>query len=88
MVLNSGGDEHQAARFHRSLLVGDTNQANAADHVIDLVFTGRLLAVGRSARPDGELDAQLVRSEKVDVAVTIVVARLWIKLGDLVSVNR
>jgi hypothetical protein len=81
-VLDSRRHEDQAAGLDRPILIGDPNRAMPADHVVDLILGMRLLTVGRLARPDGQTDAQLFGSEKVDVAVTFGIARLGIELGN------
>lgn len=82
-VLDAGSDENEAARLYDALLIRDTNRGSAADHVVNLVLDVRPLAIGASARPDGQSNAQFVRSEKVNVAVTFGIARLGIELGNL-----
>jgi hypothetical protein len=87
-VLDSGRHEDQAAWLDRPVLAADSYRASPADHVIDLVLSVGVLAVGLSFRPDRETDAQLVRGEEVDVAVAVGVARLRIEVGNLESIHR
>jgi len=82
-VLDSGRHEDQAAGLDGPILVGDPNRAAAADDVVNLVFGVRSLTIGRVPRPDGQTNAQLLRSEKVDVAMTFGIARLRIEFGNL-----
>lgn len=84
-MVDSGGDKHQAARFHRPLLVGDVNHASAADHEINLVFAVRPLAVGGPLWPYSESCAQLVGHEKVNVAVAVRISGLGIEFGNLMG---
>ena len=82
-VLGSRRHEDKAAGFDEPILICNSNRAVSADHVVDLVLGMRSLAIGCLTRPDGQTNAQLVRSEKVDVAVTFGIARLRIELGNL-----
>src|SRR5690242_7092483 len=86
-VLDAGGDEDEAPRPDRANLVRDPDRTAPADDVVHLVFLVWPLAVGRSGGPDGKANAELLRGEKVDVAVTVGVSRLRIKVGDLVSLH-
>jgi len=87
-VLDSGRHEDQAARLDRPVLARDPDRAAPADHVVHLVFQVRMLAVGLPFRPDRETDAQPVRGEEVDVAVTVGVARLWVQVGNIECIHR
>ena len=82
-MLNPGRHEDKTARLHPPILLAQADGAATADHVVDLVLLVRSLAVGRAARPDRQTNAQLVRSEKVDVAVTFGIARLGVELRNL-----
>lgn len=83
-MLNSGGDEDQAPRLHRPVLIRDADLATTADHVVHLVLAVRLLVVGGVRRPDRKPDAELAGGEKIDVAVTLDVTRLWVELRNFV----
>jgi len=84
-VVNSSGDENEAAWPDRPVLFGDSNRGAPAHHVIDLVLQVRMLAIGRPLGPDRQADAQLVGGEEVDVAVAFGVTGLRIKRRNLVS---
>ena len=86
-VLHARGDEDQAPGFHRPILIRDPYLAPAADHVVDLVLAVRLLPVGRAGGPDRQADTQLAGREKIDVAVTLGVARLRIKVRNFVRLH-
>ena len=82
-VLDASGDENETARLDGAILICDTDRGAAADHVVDLVLEVGSLAISRSSRPDRQTNAQLVRGEKVNIAVTFGIARLRIELGNL-----
>src|SRR6266704_2924505 len=82
-MLDVGFHENQASRFDRPVFVRDPDQCATADHVVDLVLLVGTLVVGRSRRPDRQAYAELVGSEKVDIPMTVFVARLRVKLGNL-----
>jgi hypothetical protein len=84
LVLDAGCDEDQAAGFDRTIFAGNADLPAAADHVVDLVLFVRPLAIGRAGRPYGQADAELLRAQEIDVAVSIGVARLGIQFGYLV----
>ena len=86
-VLHLCRDEHQAAGPHRALLVRHPDASAAADHVVHLVLEVGLLAVDRSGRPDRQPDAQPVRPQEVDVAMTLAVARLRVEVRDLMGLR-
>src|SRR5438034_9351920 len=83
-----GGDEDKAAWLQGPVLVSDTDETPAADHVVDLVLFVRPLAVARARRPHRETHAQLLRGEEVDVPVALLVAWLRIELRNLVRLHR
>src|SRR5258708_8731731 len=80
-VLDPGRHEDQAAGLDRPVLAFDFYLASPADHVIDLVLSVGVLAIGLAFRPEGQADAHLVRGQEVDGAVAIVIASLGIKVG-------
>src|SRR4029077_3575628 len=83
-VLHTGLDEDQAARFDRAIFAGDADLPASADHVIDLVFPMWPLPVGRARSPDGQADTELLRAQKIDIAVSVGIARLRIEVRNLV----
>lgn len=84
-MLDPGSHENEAAGFDRPILTRNSNRGAATDHVIDLILEVRPLAIGRSPRPDRQANAQPVRDDKVNVAMTVGVAGLRVELGNLVS---
>src|SRR6266571_2526912 len=86
-VLDSSRDEDKASCPDRTVFVRDPDRAAPADHVVDLVLFMRTLTVNRPRRPDRKPDAELVRGEKVKVAMTLGVARLRIELRNLVRLH-
>src|SRR5258708_13935474 len=80
-VLDAGRHEDQAAGLDRPVLAFDFYLASPADHVIDLVLSVGVLAIGLAFRPEGQADAQLVRGQEVDVAVPTGIPRLRIRAG-------
>src|SRR6266550_3825414 len=82
-VLDSGRHEDKASGLDRPVLIADPNRTAPADDVVNLVFGVRLLAIGRVPRPHGQTNAQLLRSEKVDVAMNFGITRLGIEFGNL-----
>src|ERR1051326_1110185 len=83
-MLDARRDEDEAAGLHRPVFTGDLDHRSPADHVVHLVLSVRTLAVDRARGPDGKAHAQLLGGEKVDIPMTLVVARLRVELGDLV----
>jgi hypothetical protein len=81
-VLDTRRDKDETARFDWTIVLGDPDHPATADHVIDLVLFMWLLAVRRSREPNREADAELFRSEEIDVSMPVGVARLWIQLGN------
>ena len=87
MVLDTRRYEHETARLDRPVLTRHSNRASAADHVVRLIFQVRSLAIVRCLRPDRKADAQLVRSEEIDVAMTVGIAWLRVELRNLVRIH-
>lgn len=82
-VLDSGRHEDNAPGQDGSILTSDLNGGASADHVIDLILEVRSLAISRPSLPDRQARAQLVRGQKVDVAMTFGISRLGVQLGNL-----